>query len=89
MDVSIAYRVSYVSKGPWSTTRMYRLFETREAAEEFREPLALAARNACQFNDIPTVEEVGIVTGQGALRYCLGPCVDAAFVSTAVQDRPC
>ena len=85
MDVSIAYRVSYVVKGPWSNTHMYKLFETREAAEEFREPLALAARNECQFG--PTIEAVGIATvgafgvATGQFRFCLGPCVSAAFVA--------
>ena len=84
--MSTAFQVVYNVRYPWHTSRMHRMFETLEAAEEFCAPLVAAARQASDFHNIPFVRVVGVVefvsmTDGVTRRFCLGPSVDGAFVS--------
>ena len=79
MDICTAFRVTYTVRSPWHHEQKHRMFDTRQAAEEFHAPLVNAARQAGQFHDMPTIDEVGVVTSKDGARFSLGPSVDAAF----------
>lgn len=73
---STAYRVEYTVTAPWSEGRVHRYFETLEAAEEFREPLGMAARSAGRFHALPVTTEVDVLTANGGARFVLGPPIE-------------
>ena len=81
MDVSIAFRVTYVVRDPWHLDHKHKVFDTRQAAEDFRAPLVVAARKMGQFHDMPTIDEVGIVAAQDGVRFSRGPSVDVEIAA--------
>ena len=81
MDVSITFRVVYTVRDTWNSVHKQRLFDTRQAAEEFIAPLVLAARKMGEFHDMPAIDEVGVITSKDGVRFSLGPRVDVSTSS--------